>query len=327
MATRAPDRGRIVEWCRKGYAPWRSARKRAVQYHRNGYPTEWITRALGVSRQWVHRWVARFREGGKHWSALESRSTRPRRVHARRHAHAVRVLELKRCYPHMGALKLKVVGGLPLSHQTVHRVLQEHRLVNLHPRKHHVWRRFQRPLPNYLWQLDYTYVKLASGDWSFIATLLDDCTRFVVASRVYARDPTAGDVIALVEAAVRQWGRPRQILTDRGTQFSAMRGQDSPSLFTQRLMAWGIQHIRARPRHPQTCGKLERWHRSLKEEWLGRRWRAGTVQDLHHLLMGWVTHYNTVRPHASLGYRVPVEAYMGALILEEEFGRVVNKVP
>lgn len=321
-----PDLSRAVEWARERLIrTWYQARKTAVDLWRRGKRVAWICDFLNVDRQWVHKWVDRWLEAGKSWVGLRDRSRRPHRVHRKRDAHVDGVIAARLRHPHLGARKLKVIAGLALSHDTIHRVLVEHGLTKRGPKRG--WtrvRRFERPLANYLWQLDITEVKSKEGV-VHVATLLDDCTRFVLASSDFDRCLTAADVIALVKDAVRIWGRPRQVLTDRGAQFHQDQSLE-PSLFTLALHGLGIRHIRARPYHPKTCGKIERWHRSLKREWLDRHDQPGDRSGVRRLLDSWIEHYNLERPHWALGYRTPVEAYLGGFFLEDSLSRLVNEV-
>jgi transposase InsO family protein len=158
----------------------------------------------------------------------------------------------------------------------------------------------------------------------FILTILDDHSRFVLASRTFDKELTTADVILVVGEAIKQWGKPKQLLTDRGCQFHI--NSDDPSLFTLWLHGLDIQHIKARPRHPRTLGKIERWHRSLKE-WLAPQAQPRNRAEMWGLLHKWVTHYNNERPHWALGNRVPLEAYIqGGFMSDEAVARLVNEV-
>ena len=293
---------------------------------RDGRSFEWVAAAMRISDQWIRKWWTRFRLGGKHWSALEDGSRRPHRIHTRRHEHVDAVLAAKAQFPHMGPMKLKIVAQIQLGHDAIARILREARLVKLVKRHWYQYRRFQRPFPNYLWQLDFKEFFRGDGRKVWAANLIDDHSRFLLSSRCFEACPTTADAIAVVEAAIRLWGRPRQVLTDRGAQFSNNVRADHPSLFTQWLDNRGIQHIRARPYHPQTCGKIERWHGSLNREWFAYQLQPATLEEAQNLLDRWVVHYNTVRPHQALGYRVPVEVYAAGLTTEEELLRLVNEV-
>ena len=122
---------------------------------RDGRSFEWVAAAMRISDQWIRKWWTRFRLGGKHWSALEDGSRRPHRIHTRRHEHVDAVLAAKAQFPHMGPMKLKIVAQIQLGHDAIARILREARLVKLVKRHWYQYRRFQRPFPNYLWQLDF----------------------------------------------------------------------------------------------------------------------------------------------------------------------------
>lgn len=321
-----PNLSRRVDWARRKISPWRGARKQAVGHVRDGKSFPWVARVMRVSHQWVRKWWKRFVAGGKRWAALDDGSRRPHRIHARRHMHVDAILEAKRRFPYMGPMKLKIVAQIPLGHDAIARVLRDHRLAKAVKRHWYQYRRFQRPFPNYLWQLDFKEFRLTDGRKVYAANMIDDHSRFLVSSRVFDRCPTGADAIAVVEAAIRLWGKPLQVLTDRGFQFSANRHQDNPSPFTQWLDHRGIRHIRARAYHPQTCGKIERWHGSLNREWFHYQPQPSTLAQAQQLMNRWVDHYNTVRPHQALAYRVPVEVYSAGLTMDEDLLRLVNEV-
>lgn len=311
-----------VAWARKGMASWYSARKRAVQLWRDGMKVPAICEALRVSKQWLWKWIKRFQQAGV--EGLRDRSSRPHRIHRTRDQHAHAVLQAKKQYPHLGVVKLCLVARLPVSHGTALSILREHNQVKRRKRLWRKYRRFQRPWANYLWQLDITQVPTKAGPWVFIATIIDDHSRCILASRTYEKDLTQADTIQLVRQAVKLWGRPRQILTDHGCQFDQV--SKVPSLFTQALDAWGIQHIMGRPHHPRTQGKIERWHRSLKHEWFGYRDIQEDAAGVQVLLDAWLEHYNTERPHWSLALRTPLEVYLESSSVAHELTRSVNEV-
>lgn len=326
-----PDLARPTQWARekldghRGRRTWYKVRKDAIKAWRAGKPRPWICRAYAVSRQWLSKWIRRWKNAGGSWASLKDQSSRPHTIHRTRDAHIDAIHQAKLEHPHLGAQKLKHVAQLALSHDTIHRVLAQLGLTKVgKKRRWRKWRRFQRPTPNYLWQCDITELPAEDGTVHVI-TLLDDCTRFALASRCYAQHLTGGDVIDFVGAAIRQWGRPRQILTDRGVQFHHEQAHN-PSPFTLWLHHQDIQHIRARPRHPRTCGKIERWHRSLKEEWCDHHAQPKDLRQTQDLIHAWIEHYNTIRPHWALKNRVPVEAYTMGLSLEDGLSRLVNEV-
>ncbi len=316
----------LVAWARRKLCPWRKARKQAIQDLRDGWTITQLAQQANVSRQWLHHWWHRFLDASKHWESLHDRPSTPHTTpQKRRHLHTHQILQAKKNHPGLGAVKLAILAQLPLGHTTIHQVLRENHACTPRKRVWRKYRRFCRPFPNYLWQLDITQVPLQGGDWVFIASLIDDHSRFLLASKCFRQELNTGDVVGLVQDTIHQWGRPRQILTDRGCQFTATHSDD-PSLFTLTLDALGIRHIMGRPHHPRTQGKIERWHRSLKHEWFAYRAVQDRLEDVARLLGGWLEFYNFERPHWSLGLRTPGEVHLGSLFLSEPIARAVNEV-
>jgi transposase InsO family protein len=296
-----------------------------MKFYRDGYSKTWICQAMQVSRQWLNKWIRRWLEGGRSWKALDNEPPIPKTIHRRRDEWADQILELRKKFPHFGAHKLKIVGEIPLNHNTIHAVLQENGACKRVKRIRRKYKRFTRPFPNYLWQIDITQVETKKDGWVFIFSVVDDHSRFLLAKQTHKREPGMADAIRLVQRAVRQWGRPRQILTDRGGQFTHQ--GDTPSLFTQLLEDYlGIEHIMGRPHHPRTQGKVERVQGSTKHEWLYRPEELLDQAHVERLLDEWFEHYNAVRPHWSLNLRTPAEVFLGGLFLSEELARAVNEV-
>ena len=150
------------------------------------------------------------------------------------------------------------------------------------------YKRWERSEPNELWQIDIS----GSGRLDII----DDASRFLIAS-VPLNRMTADEVIRVVKESFKRFGPPKEILSDRGSQFFSVRG--GTSSFQKLCKAWNVKYIVARPRHPQTIGKVERLHRTI---------------DFESNLLGmeldeYVEHYNYVRPHAGIEYATPSEKY------------------
>ncbi len=314
-----------VQRAREKVIPWKKARKDAIKLYRKLGNFAKVARLGGTSRQWVHKWWTEFVEAGKSYSALEDSSSRPHTIHRKRDDYVHEILDAKAKFPHFGAIKLKRVTNIPLSHTTIHKVLQEHDLVNQRETKWRTFERFERPTPNYLWQMDITQIPLPEDEIGFVCTILDDHSRFVIASKVFREELTTACVMSMLRPAIKQFGKPKQILTDRGAQFGTT--SEDASLFTLALYWMNIHHIQASPRRPRTIGKIERWHRSLKEEWCDMHEQPADHQALRVLLSRWVEHYNSERPHCALDYRTPAEAFLAGLMTEENVHRLVNEVP
>ena len=191
---------------------------------------------------------------------------------------------------HWGAKKiashLKRQYNIHVSHTTVHKYLRQGGYVKEQKQRH--YKRWERSEPNELWQIDIS----GSGRLDII----DDASRFLIAS-VPLNRMTADEVISVVKESFKRFGPPKEILSDRGAQFFSVRG--GTSSFQKLCKAWNVKYIAARPRHPQTIGKVERLHRTI---------------DFESNLLGmeldeYVEHYNYVRPHAGIGYATPSEKY------------------
>jgi transposase InsO family protein len=172
--------------------------------------------------------------------------------------------------------------------------------------------------PNQLWQTDFTYLKVTGWGWYYLSTVLDDFSRDIVAWKLCAT-MQASDVTATLDRALAASGlfqvtvvhRPR-LLTDNGASYIA-------GDLAQWLEGRGMQHIRGAPRHPQTQGKIERWHQTLKNRiLLEHDYLPG---DLEAQVAAFVEHYNHSRAHESLDNLTPADVYFGrgeAILLERE---------
>jgi transposase InsO family protein len=167
--------------------------------------------------------------------------------------------------------------------------------------------RFCAEMPNERWQADITHWSLAEGTDVEILNIIDDHSRLVVAS--CARFSfKAADVVAAFGAAGANYGLPASLLTDNAAVFTgSYRGQGWVAL-KRELVALGISLHHSRAYHPQTCGKVERFHQTLKR-WLARQPPAATLADLQAQLDVFASYYNDERPHRALGRRIPAEAF------------------
>ena len=315
-----------LAWARQKLCPWKRARKEAIKAIRAGWSIPELAREAGTDRQWLHKWHDRFNEQGKTWQSLDDRSSRPHSCPSmKRHLHEKAILEARQRYPALGVVRLGIVARLPVSHGTIHRVLSEHNQIKKKKRPWRPFKRFSRPFANYLWQMDITQVPTKSEGWVFILSILDDHSRFLLASKCFDKELNTGDVLGVVKKACQSWGKPRQILTDRGCQFTSTQ-TDGPSLFTLTLDAMGIRHIMGRPHHPRTQGKIERWHRSLKHDWFAYREQQPGLKQVHRILAQWLEFYNFTLPHWGLRLQTPGETYLASVMTPEPIARSVNEV-
>lgn len=288
---------------------WFKVRKYAVQKVRDGISQLVVAATLGVSQGFVSKWWNEFRKSGT-WESLRTRSSRPKIIRTKKDKYAEPVIQLRKEHPELGAQKIKAVLKIDLGHQSIHRILVEAGLVDAGPYVQRKWRAFERKHANSLWQTDFKEFRKGGP---YLLTFIDDHSRFVLASSVID-DATGYQVMRMLDKAIALFGKPRQILTDHGTQFYAVRGGTSE--FDIRCRELGIKHIMAAVRKPTTNGKVERWHRTFNEEFYSRL--EGYFEDARQKLPGFLEWYNTGRPHWALGLRTPVEVYLADFITEED---------
>ncbi|MEI7813796.1 MAG: IS481 family transposase [Coriobacteriia bacterium] len=275
-----------------------------------------VARAHGVSKSWVGKVVARFREGG--YEALRPRSRAPAHIPHRTPTDIEdKIVELRRDLTKAGFdagaatihFHLTQAGHEHVpSMSTIWRVLKRHGLVTPEPHKRprSSWVRFEAALPNERWQSDVTHWRLSDGTQVDILIFLDDHSRLVVAGKaIYV--VRAPDVLRAFCDAAATWGFPASLLTDNGCIYTAWH-RGGVNVVEAELLARGIAYHHSRPYHPQTCGKFERFHQTLKA-YLARQERAGDIEELQTQIDGFVTYYNEVRPHRARGRMTPRAAF------------------
>jgi len=269
-----------------------------------------VAREYGLSRRWVQKLVTRYLVEGE--AAFEPRSRRPR-SNPRRIGADVEdaIVALRKQLIEAGhdagaetiAWHLRERGLPAPAVATIWRVLCRRGFVipQPHKRPRSSWRRFVADLPNEVWQVDITHWLLANGREVEILNIEDDHSRLLVGST--ARTVfKAGDIVTDLHAAIARYGRPERLLTDNGAVFTgAYRGHGWVAL-EREAVALGIALRHSRPYHPQTCGKVERFHQTLKK-WLTRQPRTRTLANLQTQLDTFAEYYNHHRPHR--GHRPP----------------------
>jgi len=253
-----------------------------------------VCTAAQIPRRTFYDWWRRYRQHGP--DGLEPRSRRPHSIH--RTASRV-VEEVTSIRQETGWCPHKIAGymrkqGRPVGHMTVYRILRASGLNRplQKPRVKRSYIRWERKHPNSLWQCDLKQV-----DEKWLITNLDDHSRFVPASEHF-NEGTTENAIWLLDRAIHEYTKPREILTDHGSQFYSVRGGESS--FDAYCQQQGIKHILGGIGKPTTLGKIERWF---------------LTYDLEHarfpLHRKFVDYYNFDRPHMSLSYNTPAEIYFG----------------
>lgn len=274
-----------------------------------------LAAAHEVHRSWIYKLLARYKAGG--YGALERRSRAPRSSPNRTPGEvAEAIVALRRQLEAEGhdcgaaTIAYHLAGRLERvpSRSTIWRVLKREGLVAPQPQKRprSSLIRFEAELPNEMWQADVTHWRLTGAGHAEILNMLDDHSRLFVAARAY---PTvkAADVVDVFRTAVALHGAPASLLCDNGAVFTATPRGGKVLLQTE-LERLGIAAKNSRPYHPQTCGKVERLHQTLKR-YLARQAPAPTLADLQRQLDGFTRYYNATRPHRALGGRTPLQAF------------------
>lgn len=274
-----------------------------------------LAAAHGVHRSWIYKLLARYRAGG--YGALERRSRAPRSSPHRTPAVLVRAVvglreqlqaEGHDCGAATIAYHLAERFDRVPSVSTIWRVLRREGLVCPQPQKRprSSLIRFCAELPNEMWQADVTHWPLAGEGHAEILNMLDDHSRLFLASRAF---PTvkAADVVDVFRMAIALHGAPASLLCDNGAVFTAA-PRGGKVLLQSELERLGIAAKNSRPYHPQTCGKVERLHQTLKR-YLARQDPARSLSALQEQLDAFARYYNTTRPHRALGGRTPLQAY------------------
>ena len=281
-----------------------------------GRPKAEVARAHGLSRRWVHELVARYQADGD--AGLQPRSRRPR-SNPRQTPRAVEdeIVALRKDLLDQGldagaatiAAHLARRHGTTPATATIWRILTRRGFVTPQPQKRPKASliRFQADQPNERWQADTTHWHLADGSDVEILNIIDDHSRLAVASHARTTFNAAAVVDTFDDACTRH-GLPATVLTDNGAIFTARpRGRGQVAL-ERHLTALHISLIHSRAYHPQTCGKVERFHQTLKR-WLAAHDPCDSVDQLQTRLDAFVAIYNTQRPHRALDRRTPAEAW------------------
>jgi transposase InsO family protein len=288
-----------------------------VETHlRTGRPIKELARAHQVNASWLFKLLRRYRLEGE--AGLEPRSRRPRRSPTRigdvweDEIVSVRK-ELLDDGLDAGADTIRYHLGkrhrrVP-STSTIWRVLKARGFVVPQPQKRpkSSYVRFVADLPNECWQGDVTHVELDSGEVFEVLNVIDDHSRTCIASRAMVR-VKATDVIRVLHISAEKWGYPAAFLSDNGLVFSSQARHGLAGGFEQELFALGITSKHSRAYHPQTCGKVERFHQTMKK-FLAAQDGVCTKKQLQRELERFVAYYNEVRPHRGIGRQTPASVY------------------
>ena len=281
---------------------------------RSHLPVRRTLRHLGVSKTSFYRWYDRYQSFGE--QGLEDRKSAPGWVW-NRIPDVVRdqIVELALDEPELSPRELAVTftdtKGYFVSEASVYRLLKAHDLITSPAFiviKAADEFRDKTTAPNQMWQTDFTYLKVIGWGWFYLSTILDDYSRYIIAWKL-CTTMKADDVMDTLNLALKASGcdsakvphKPR-LLSDNGSSY-----------ISGDLADWlhdhGMDHVRGAPYHPQTQGKIERWHQTLKNKILLENYFL--PGDLENQIGTFVDHYNNYRYHESINNVTPADAYFG----------------
>jgi transposase-like protein len=288
---------------------------------------------FGVGQSTISKWRKRYREDGV--EALVAHSTRPHHQPKKTSQWIIdKIVALKKENSEMGSSAtsqyLKRNDNISLSANTVAKIFKQQnlpdgdqgyaeqsyfvkgdddtRLEQTVEKEIGEWERFCCPNPNDLWQMDIMSFYIRNAHQVYLISALDDCSRMIVGWGLF-RKQTADHVLEVLRTALARYGAPEEILTDQGSQFKHWKGVTQ---FEKLLAKLKIEHIKARSHHPQTCGKIEAFHKTIQRELIDKEFFLSQEQAIERIAR-FVDHYNHARPHSSLDGFTPADRYFGLI--------------
>lgn len=286
-------------------------------------------REFKLATSLVHNWVKIFKEGGV--DALAPKSKRPHHQPKKTSHWIIEKVKLfKKDKPEVGAAQLsdhlKRNESIDLSASTIRKIMRKYNLPDGDSgysessfyvkgdknkqleqsveKELNEWERFCRPNPNDLWQMDIMSFYIRDAHKVYLITALDDCSRMVVSWGLF-KEQTADNVLEVLKSGLIRHGAPKEILTDQGVQFKHWGGVTQ---FEKLLKKLEVTHITARSHHPQTCGKIEAYHKTLHRELIDKEFFVSQEQACEKISR-YVEHYNYARTHSALDGFTPSDRY------------------
>ena len=271
-------------------------------------PVKLLSKETGVSANTINTWCKRWEEEGP--TGLDQR---PRPGCGTRLPKAVdeKIIEIKKKNPEFGVRRIgDLLGrwfGLPGSREKARTVLNAEGLIEP-PRKPRAKnmvkpRFFERSTPNQLWQTDIMCFRLG-GRQVYLIGYIDDYSRYIVGLGLFTSQ-SAENVLETYRKATAEYGVPKEMLTDNGRQYTNWRGK---TRFEMELQKDKVKHIRSQPHHPQTLGKIERFWKTILDEYLSRA-QFDSFDNARERIAMWVKHYNHRRPHQGIEGVCPADRY------------------
>ena len=270
-----------------------------VKQRLQGISTSRVALSQNISTRTVQKLVKAYDHYG--WDGLKDHKT-GRSETVLNQTTVIIILDLRQRFGY-GALHIEQIlkqKGFAISHRQIEKVLVRNGMVKPNPKKQRPrkWVRYELPNPNDLWHTDWSFDPFTNKN---LAVYIDDRTRPITCFGVFNR-ATAENSVALLYSGIAEYGKPKAVMTDHGSQYYANHpnAEQEKTLFRSTLDILGIKHCLARVNRPQTNGKVERFFRTYKEEYA-----IGTFSSLSE----YIKHYNEVRLHMSLHYKTPKEVW------------------
>ena len=271
-----------------------------------------VSEIVGSGASTIQKWAKAYVEGGPEALMRKSTSAKARSLCTK----LKRMIEQYRIEnPEAGVRRirddLRRNEGVSVSAEKVRQVVNEAGLGNPPPqpaRRPPQQRRFEREIPNAMWQIDIFTFQLKRMYPVYLIGVIDDHSRYIVGHGLF-RQQSADAVLEVVKGAIGEWGAPREILSDNGRQFAAWRGE---TRFQKVLKRQGIQHVRSAPHHPMTLGKIERFWKTIWTEFLEEALFA-SFADASQRIAHWIAYYNHQRPHQGIDGFCPADRFYGML--------------
>jgi transposase InsO family protein len=272
-------------------------------------PVSLLCKEVGCSQDVIRRWVRAYQERGE--AGLRNRVVPVGSGRKLPGPVREKIVEIKKREPFFGVKRishlLKRAFFLSASPETVRRTLRAESLIVPSRKKyqHNIshLRFFERSTPNQLWQSDIFTFRLG-GRYAYLIGFIDDYSRYMVGLELY-RTQTADQVLEVYRRAIGEYGVPKEMLTDRGRQYTNWWGS---TRFEREIGKDRIRHIKSQAHHPMTLGKIERFWKTIYEEFLVRA-QFGSFEEARERIRQWVQYYNHKRPHQGIGGLCPADRF------------------
>ena len=293
--------------------PWKDKtveelRKEFAEAAQSSFNFSELCREFGITRATGYKWLKRYEMD----EPLTDRSRRPSiTANKTSEEKELQIVETRSKHPGWGAKKIKVSlenKGVEMPCiKTVNNILNRYGCISKEESlKHKAFTCFEKERCNEMWQTDFKgEFKMRDGNYCFPLDIFDDHSRFVI--KIKPSKSTSNLVLPTFREAFYEYGMPDSVLSDNGAQFAGFR--QGYTRFEKWLMDHDVLPIHGRIKHPQTQGKIERFHRAMNQELL-KHYTPKDLSDAERVFNDWRNCYNNERPHEALGMKCPSDIYV-----------------